>query len=70
MGITGQTVNILPFELHYKEKYATRIYYGKGFEFKKKNPYSTYEWDVAAANAGQTDKLTRILNNALQNGKF
>ena len=70
MGITGQTVDIKPFKLHYKSKYAERVYYGSDMNFQKKNPYSTYEWDKAAANAGQLDKLTRTLNNALQSGKY
>ena len=38
--------------------------------FQKKNPYSTYEWDIAAEKAGQKDKLYRTLNNALQSGRF
>lgn len=70
MGITGQTVDILPFKLHYKSKYAEYVYYGSDMNFQKKNPYSTYEWDKAAANAGQLDKLTRTLNNALQSGQY
>lgn len=70
MGITGQTVDIQPFKLHYKSKYAERVYYGYDMNFQKKNPYSTYEWDKAAANAGQLDKLTRTLNNALQSGQY
>ena len=70
MGITGQTVDIQPFKLHYKSKYAERVYYGSDMNFQKKNPYSTYEWDKAAEKAGQKDKLYRILNNALQSGRF
>lgn len=70
MGITGQTVDIQPFKLHYKSKYAERVYYGKGLKFQKKNPYSTYEWDAAAAKAGQLDKLYRTLNEALRSGRF
>lgn len=70
MGITGQTVDIKPFKLHYKSKYAERVYYGSDMNFQKKNPYSTYEWDVKAEQAGQKDKLYRILNNALQSGRF
>ena len=70
MGIIGQTVDIQPFKLHYKSKYAERVYYGSDMNFQKKNPYSTYEWDRAAANAGQLDKLTRTLNNALQSGQY
>ena len=70
MGITGQTVYIQPFKLHYKSKYAERVYYGSDMNFQKKNPYSTYEWDKAAEKAGQKDKLYRTLNNALQSGRF
>ena len=70
MGITGQTVDIQPFKLHYKSKYAERVYYGSHMTFQKKNPYSTYEWDKAAEKAGQKDKLYRTLNNAVQSGRF
>ena len=70
MGITGQTVDILPFKLHYKSKYAEYVYYGYDMNFQKKNPYSTYEWDIAAEKAGQKDKLYRALNNALQSGQY
>ena len=70
MGITGQTVDILPFKLHYKSKYAERVYYGSDMNFQKKNPYSTYKWDISAEKAGQKDKLYRTLNNALQSGRF
>lgn len=70
MGKVGQTVDILPFKLHYKSKYAEPVYYGYDMNFQKKNPYSTYEWDIAAEKAGQKDKLYRTLNNALQSGRF
>ena len=70
MGMTGQTVDIQPWKLHYKEKYASPVYYGYDMTFQKKNPYSTYEWDIAAEKAGQKDKLYRTLNNALQSGRF
>ncbi len=69
-GIMQDTAVLGAFNIHYKTPYATRVYYGKGYNFQKKNPYSTYEWDKAAANAGQLDKLTRTLNNALQSGQF
>ena len=70
MGISGQTVDIKPFKLHYKEKYASEVYFGKDMKFQKKNPYSTYEWDKAASRAGQADKLYRTINNALRSGKI
>lgn len=67
-GMLMQTVDIMPFKLHYRVPYAVYVYYGSGKTFQKKNPYSTHEWDVAAEKAGQKDKLYRILNNALQSG--
>ena len=69
-GILMQSAKLSQFQIHYIQPYATRIYYGRGFEFKKKNPYATYEWDVAAANAGQLNKLYRTINSALQSGKI
>ena len=70
MGITGQTVDIQPFKLHYKSKYAERVYNSSDMNFQKKNPYSTYEWDIKAAQSGQLDKLYRTLNNGLQSGRI
>ena len=43
---------------------------GRKFNYQKNNPYATDHWDVKAAQAGQLDKLYRILNNALQSGRF
>ena len=43
---------------------------GRPLQYQKNNPYSTSEWDVAAAKAGQLNKLYRTLNNGLQSGKF
>ena len=69
-GTMQDTAVKLPWKIHYKTIYATRIYYGEEFNFQKKNPYSTYEWDIKAAEAGQKDKLYRTLNNALRSGQF
>ena len=69
-GTMQNTAKLYPNKIHYIQPYSARIYYGKEFNFQKKNPYSTYEWDKAAANAGQLDKLTRTLNNALQSGQY
>lgn len=66
----SSTARIYPWKIHYIQPYSTRVYYGKDFAFQKKNPYSTYEWDVSAANAGQLNKLYRTLNNALQSGQY
>ena len=69
-GILENTAKIMPFKIHYIQPYATKVYYGKDFNFQKKNPYSTYEWDVKAAQAGQLEKLYRIINNGLKSGRI
>lgn len=70
-GLMQETAKIYPWKIHYIQKgYPEKVYYGYDLNFQKKNPYSTSEWDVAAKNAGQVDKLTRTLNNALQSGQF
>ncbi len=76
-GLMQDTAEIQPFKIIYRgaktsngKYYAGYVYYNRGANFKKNNPYSTHEWDIAAANAGQLDKLTRTLNNALQSGQY
>ena len=69
-GTMQDTAKIYPWKIHYIQPYSARVYYGRDLNFQHKNPYSTYEWDKAAANAGQLDKLTRTLNNALQSGQY
>lgn len=76
-GILQDTAEIYPWKIRYKGQKASNgkfvagyVYYMRNANFQKKNPYSTYEWDKAAKNAGQLDKLTRTLNNALQSGQY
>ena len=69
-GTMQDTAKLYPFKIHYIQPYSRRIYYGSDMNFQHKNPYSTYEWDIAAEKAGQKDKLYRTLNNALQSGRF
>jgi hypothetical protein len=69
-GTMQNTATLNPWQIYYKTKYATRVYYGRDFTFQKKNPYSTHEWDFAAERAGQKNKLYRALNNALQSGQY
>ena len=69
-GTMQESAIVDPWQIHYKQRYAERVYYGSDMTFQKKNPYSTYEWDKAAEKAGQKDKLYRTLNNALQSGRF
>ena len=64
-------VRFYPFKIHYfTPDYPAKVYYGYNFNFQHKNPYSTYEWDIKAAQAGQLDKLYRTLNAGLQGGRF
>ena len=70
-GLMQETAKIYPWKIHYIQKdYPEKVYYGYDLNFQKKNPYSTYEWDIKAAQAGQLDSLYRTLNNALQSGRF
>lgn len=66
----SSTAKLYPFKIHYIQPYSSRVYYGRDFNFQHKNPYSTYEWDIKAAQSGQLNKLYRTLNNALQSGRF
>lgn len=69
-GQLMQNVEVQPFKLHYKQKYASIVYYGENMNFQKINPYSTYEWDIKAADAGQLSKLYRTLNTAITKGRI
>lgn len=69
-GTMQDTAKVQPWKIHYIQPYSAKVYYGKNLNFQRKNPYSTYEWDEAAANAGQLDILVRTLNNALQSGQY
>ena len=66
----SSTAREYPWKIHYIQPYSEYVYYMSNAKFQKKNPYSTYEWDIAAEEAGQKDKLYRTLNNALQSGRF
>ena len=74
-GNLMRNVEIQPFGILYNESYAEEVYfnpYGKNFirEGAGRNPYATDHWDVAAAEAGQLDKLYRVINKALAQKKF
>ena len=43
---------------------------GRPLKYQKNNPYATDHWDIKAAEAGQLNKLYRILNSALQSGRI
>lgn len=69
-GTMQDTAKLTPWTITYDTNYARYVYYGQNMNFQHNNPYSTYEWDKAAANAGQTDKLTRTLSAALASGQY
>lgn len=69
-GTMQDTAKLYPWKIHYIARYSQYVYYMRNANFKKNNPYSTYEWDFAAEQAGQKYKLYRTLNNALQNGNY
>ena len=57
-GTLEDTARIKPWEIVYIQNYASYVYNGITFNFRKDtNPYATYEWDRAAINAGQDQKL-------------
>lgn len=65
--ILEDTALIRPFEIEYIQPYSSYVYHGTEFNFRKEsNPYATYEWDKAAAAAGQKDKLYRAINKYLK----
>ena len=70
-GALGTTVQVSPWEIWYKMKYAEYVYFSNSWEFSKNMHNSaTDHWDKAAEQAGQKDKLYRTLNNALQSGQY
>ena len=69
-GTLMQKVDIMPFKIWYKSKYATYVYYGENMTFRQINPHSTYEWDIKAAENGQLNKLYRTLNSGLKSGQY
>lgn len=69
-GLMQDTAVLRPGEIEYIQPYASTVYYGENFRFKKKNPYSTHHWDMAAEQAGQAEKLARIANAALKSNQY
>ncbi len=58
-GMLAQNVEITPKYVRYVSPYASRMYYGVGFNFRKdKHPLATAMWNKVAMET-QRDKLTR-----------
>ena len=67
-GILEDTARVNPWEIEYGSfsndpntaPYAAYVYYGDKFNLRKdNNAFATSQWDVAAINAKQDDKLIR-----------
>lgn len=74
-GTLMSNTELSPHRIWYKEPYASTVYYNpRGVTYitqgSGRNPFATEQWDIAAEQAGQKDKLYRILNNALKSGKI
>ena len=68
-GTLEDTAIVKPWEIEYIQPYASVVYNGVDFNFRRDaNPYATYEWDNAAINAGQGEKLTRAAQKFIDRG--
>ena len=66
-GNLGETVQVSPWEIWYKMKYATYVYFSNGWDFSKNmHKSATDHWDKAAENAGQKNKLYTAINAYLK----
>ena len=71
IGVTGATVEILPFEIGYKMDYAEDVYESTGRNFYQElSPFATDHWDQKAEKAGQKDKLLKTINAGLSSGRI
>lgn len=60
-GNLARLVEITPEHVRYVSPYASRMYYGVGFRFRKdEHPLATAMWDKVAMQT-QRDKLTRAV---------
>ncbi len=61
VGMLTQNVEITPKHIRYIQPYASRMYYGIGFKFRKdKHPLATAMWDKVAMQT-QRGKLIRAI---------
>ena len=70
-GVTGNTVQISPWEIWYRMQYAEAVYKSSDWDFsKEQHLFATDHWDEKAAKAGKKKQLYRTLNDALQSGRY
>ena len=70
-GTLEDTAIVKPWKIEYIQPYASVVYNGTNFNFRRDaNPYATYEWDNAAINAGQDDKLIRAAQKYIDEEKL
>lgn len=68
-GALEDTAIVKPWKIEYIQPYASVVYNGEDFNFRRDaNLYATYEWDNAAINAGQGEKLTRAAQKFIDRG--
>ena len=59
-----------PYYVFWSRPNVTKEPSQRKLKYQKNNPYSTDHWDKAAEEAGQKEKLYRILNTALKSGQI
>lgn len=70
-GALEDTAKVYPWNIEYMQDYASYVYGGMNFKFRRDiNPYATFEWDNAAINAGQKDKLIRATQKYIDKEKL
>lgn len=69
-GMLAQNVVSQPFEVHYNQTYAEKIYNGTHIKFnKEKHPLATAEWDKAFYNANK-ESIARQISAYLEKGNY
>lgn len=65
-GMLAQNTNIEPYEVHYNQTYASKVYEGTGLNFsEEKHPLATAYWDRACASA-DGEKIAREVSRYLE----
>lgn len=68
-GTLEDTAIVNPWKIEYIQPYASVVYNGTNFNFRRDaNPYATHEWDNAAINAGQGEKLIKAAQKFIDRG--
>lgn len=69
-GTLEDTARVSPRQIEYIQNYASYVYNGEGFNFRRDaNPYATFAWDNAAIQAGQDEKLIAAVQKYINKEK-